>query len=107
MGCKVKSLYGVHALSIPWRHMAVAVALLPGSLAQAQSQPATVSDRGDVINWYYAATFGTGIYSAGDRSVSVLQVPFSHSCRQRAKYMDHQIIFVPVNRRILAACAFP
>src|SRR5262249_16865183 len=31
--------------------------------------------------WYYAATFGTGVYTAGDRSVSVLQLPFSHSLR--------------------------
>jgi hypothetical protein len=62
------------------RHVVAAVASLTvGSIAYAQSQGATVSDRGDVINWYYAATFGTGIYTAGDRSVSVLQVPFSHA----------------------------
>ena len=62
------------------RHVVIAVAsLVLGSVAQAQSQRATVSDRGDLINWYYAATFGTGIYTAGDRSVSVLQLPFSRA----------------------------
>lgn len=50
--------------------------LLPSAFGQAQ--PATVKDRQDLINWYYAATFGTGVYTAGDRSVSVLQLPFSH-----------------------------
>jgi hypothetical protein len=49
--------------------------------AQAQSPPGTVSDRQDLINWYYAATFGTGIYTAGDRTVSVLQLPYSHALR--------------------------
>ncbi|HVY08243.1 MAG TPA: hypothetical protein VHB46_19865 [Burkholderiales bacterium] len=47
--------------------------------SQAQPQTATVKDRQDLINWYYAATFGTGVYTAGDRSVSVLQLPFSHA----------------------------
>lgn len=47
----------------------------------AQSQPATVSDRQDLINWYYSATFGTGVYTAGDRSVSVLQLPYSRELK--------------------------
>ena len=55
--------------------------LLAPAQAQVQSPPGTVSDRQDLINWYYAATFGTGIYTAGDRTVSVLQVPYSHALR--------------------------
>jgi hypothetical protein len=51
------------------------------SSAQAQMQPRTVTDRQDLINWYYAATFGTGIYTAGDRTVSVLQLPFSRALK--------------------------
>lgn len=53
--------------------------LLGSAFGQAQATTAVVKDRQDLINWYYAATFGTGIYTAGDRSVSVLQVPLSHS----------------------------
>jgi hypothetical protein len=59
-----------------------AFSLLPLSgWCQAQAQPATVKDRQDLINWYYAATFGTGIYTAGDRSVSVIQFPFSRALK--------------------------
>jgi hypothetical protein len=42
-------------------------------------QPATIQERQDLINWYYAATFGTGVYTSGDRSVSVIQLPISHA----------------------------
>lgn len=47
----------------------------------AQSQPTTVRDRQDLINWYYSASFGTGVYTAGDRSVSVLQLPYSRELK--------------------------
>lgn len=53
--------------------------------AQAQLQPSTVRNPQELINWYYAATFGTGIYTSGDRSVSVLQVPFSHALKTVAE----------------------
>jgi len=53
--------------------------VLLSSAAQAQVQPAAVQDRQDLINWYYAATFGTGVYTSGDRSVSVIQLPISHA----------------------------
>jgi hypothetical protein len=61
--------------------VAAIASLILLSSAQAQVPPRTVSDRQDLINWYYAATFGTGIYTAGDRSVSVLQLPFSHAMK--------------------------
>jgi hypothetical protein len=37
-----------------------------------------------LINWYYAAVFGTGVYQAGDRTVGVLQLPFVHTLRPYA-----------------------
>jgi hypothetical protein len=56
--------------------------LLPAAAAQAQqSRGILVDDPQDLINWYYAATFGTGVYTAGDRTVTVLQVPFSRTLR--------------------------
>ena len=54
------------------------------SPANAQSQQATVSDSQELINWYYAATFGTGVYTAGDRTVTVLQLPFSRALKSVA-----------------------
>jgi hypothetical protein len=60
--------------------VALVAPLVLSSIALAQTPtPSAVRDPGDLINWYYAATFGTGVYTAGDRSVSVLQVPFSRS----------------------------
>jgi hypothetical protein len=47
--------------------VAAIASLILLSSAQAQLQPNTVPDRQELINWYYAATFGTGIYTAGDR----------------------------------------
>ncbi|HEX4987024.1 MAG TPA: hypothetical protein VFV71_13260 [Burkholderiales bacterium] len=67
------------------RALALAAPLLLLSAVYAQQvQPRTVQDRQDLINWYYAATFGTGIYTAGDRSVSVLQLPFSRALKDPA-----------------------
>jgi hypothetical protein len=43
----------------------------------AQSRQATSTEQ--LINWYYAAVFGTGVYTAGDRTVGVLQLPFGYS----------------------------
>ncbi len=58
-------------------------ALLVGSSAQAQqAQPRFVQDRGELVNWYYAATFGTGVYTSGDRTVAVLQLPLSYTLRE-------------------------
>lgn len=48
--------------------------------AHAQAAGArAVRDPQDLLNWYYAATFGTGFYTDGDRTVTVLQMPFSYS----------------------------
>ncbi|MBC8008412.1 MAG: hypothetical protein H7X76_10240 [Prolixibacteraceae bacterium] len=55
--------------------------VLASAQAQAQSLSSTVRDPQELINWYYAATFGTGVYTSGDRSVSVLQVPFSRALK--------------------------
>jgi len=51
------------------------LAAMPGVYAQSR----TVEDDQDLINWYYAATFGTGIYTAGDRTVGVLKIPVSRT----------------------------
>jgi len=47
----------------------------------AHAQTRAVQDQQDLINWYYSATFGTGVYTAGDRSVAVIQLPISHVLR--------------------------
>lgn len=48
----------------------------------AQAQTRAVQDQQDLINWYYSATFGTGVYTAGDRSVAVIQLPISRELRK-------------------------
>ncbi len=52
--------------------------LLAAADAQAQTR---ASKEEQLINWYYAGTFGTGVYHAGDRTVSVLQIPFAYEQR--------------------------
>ncbi len=63
---------------LSWCAVTLGVAfLIVFSSTPAHAQSAAELDRGDLINWYYAATFGTGVYTAGDRSVSVLQLPYA------------------------------
>ena len=38
-------------------------------------------DQQNLINWYYSATFGTGVYTSGDRTVAVIQLPISRVLR--------------------------
>ncbi len=53
-----------------------------GVPALAQTKQQATSEE-QLINWYYAAVFGTGVYRSGDRTVSVLQIPFSHDFQVR------------------------
>ena len=63
-----------------WRYaVAFALPFVMPIPANAQAQTGTVTERQSLINWYYAATFGTGTYTAGDRSVTVFQLPFSRA----------------------------
>ncbi|MFN0039377.1 MAG: hypothetical protein ACKVP2_07700 [Burkholderiales bacterium] len=58
-------------------------ALLAAAPALAQQvQPRYVQEREELANWYYAATFGTGVYTTGDRTVAVLQLPLSYTLRE-------------------------
>ena len=59
--------------------LAAGAAVAP-ALAQTAQQ---TSSQDQLINWYYAAVFGTGVYRSGDRTVSVLQIPFSHDLQAR------------------------
>ncbi len=57
--------------------------LLAAASAQAQqAQPRFVQEQKELVNWYYAATFGTGVYTTGDRTVAVLQLPLSFTLRE-------------------------
>ena len=71
---------GEKGLTAYLRNLLLAPLLLPG-LALAQSRQATSEEQ--LINWYYAAVFGTGVYRSGDRTVSVVQIPFSHTLQAR------------------------
>ncbi|MCW5623184.1 MAG: hypothetical protein KIT73_00500 [Burkholderiales bacterium] len=45
------------------------------------AQERSPQPRGELIDWTYASTFGTGIYNVGGRTVTVFRVPFSHRLR--------------------------
>ena len=53
-----------------------AMAALP-----AYGQSRAVQQKRELINWYYAATFGTGVYTTGERDVAVIQIPVSRDLR--------------------------
>ena len=53
-----------------------AMAALP-----AYGQARAVQQKRELINWYYAATFGTGVYTTGERDVAVIQIPVSRDLR--------------------------
>jgi len=54
--------------------------LIRATSAQAQTTSETQSEL-ELLNWYYSAVFGTGVYTAGDRTVSVLQIPFAQQLK--------------------------
>ncbi|HWH48920.1 MAG TPA: hypothetical protein VN664_14050 [Burkholderiales bacterium] len=62
----------------------VFLAWLP-AVPEAHAQSRFVQERDDLVNWYYAATFGTGVYTSGDRTVAVLQLPLSYTLREPAE----------------------
>jgi hypothetical protein len=63
--------------------LAILLVVLPAGPAHAQAagQARAVRDPQDLLNWYYAATFGTGFYTSGDRTVTVVQLPFALGLR--------------------------
>jgi len=60
---------------------AAALTLACACTAPAQAAPQTKSAERpeELINWYYSAAFGTGIYQSGDRNVAVLQLPLAYT----------------------------
>jgi hypothetical protein len=66
------------------RAIAAIAALVLLSPVPGQAQPATIGDRQNLINWYYSASFGTGVYTAGDRSLTVVQLPYSRELKSDA-----------------------
>lgn len=52
---------------------------VPGGAAAQTTRQAQNTEA--LINWYYAAVYGTGVYTAGDRTVGVVQLPFAYTIR--------------------------
>jgi hypothetical protein len=65
-----------------WRRILVVAAASIAAISTAHAQTRSVEDDQDLINWYYSAIYGTGIYTAGDRTVGVLKIPLSHTLRE-------------------------
>lgn len=55
------------------------LALCAPTAAVAQAVRAQSTEQ--LIDWYYAAVFGTGVYRSEDRDVAVLQLPFAYQVR--------------------------
>lgn len=81
----------------------IARALLLGAMwltgataAYAQTTRQATSEQ-ELINWYYSAVFGTGVYKSGDRVVSVLQIPFGQQLRPLTEDQWGLRLVVPVS----------
>jgi len=53
------------------------VGVLPSAEAQTRNFAASES-----VDWYYATTFGTGVYKIGDRTVTMVRLPFERDVRE-------------------------
>lgn len=61
-----------------------AAASLATLCAMSPAHAAEVSARsvGVLFNWYYTTSFGTGVYSIGDRTVTAVSLPFYYTLRE-------------------------
>lgn len=77
--------------------LSAALALGPPSLRAQEHQTKPVQERsGDVINYAYAATFGSGVYAVAGRSVQIYKVPFSHRLRRLGEHRWGATLQFPV-----------
>ena len=65
-----------------WQKLLIAASLWLATSSSVYAQTRAVEDDEQLLNWYYASTYGTGIYSAGDRTVAILQAPLSFPVRE-------------------------
>lgn len=63
---------------------AIAIALTTAvTHSAAQSSTSDSNERSErLIDWYFATTFGTGVYQVGDRTVTVVRLPFHWQYRE-------------------------
>lgn len=74
-GARALSQQGLSTIAL--NAFIAALALLICAVANAQqTRDFTQTNSGRVIDWYYASTFGTGVYNIGDRTVFVARLPF-------------------------------
>jgi len=64
------------------RVLAAVTALVASVDTHAQARDFAQINSERVIDWYYASTFGTGVYTIADRTVFVARLPFSYRLRE-------------------------
>jgi len=80
-----------------WQKLLVVTGLSFAVVCGAHAQTRAVEDDEELLNWYYASTYGTGIYSAGDRTVGILQAPLSFPLRESSEEQWGLRITLPVS----------
>ena len=66
-------------------------------LAGAAQDSSLAGSEKQLIDWYYAAFFGTGVYRSGDRTVSVVQLPFSKALQPLAESRARVRLTLPIS----------
>lgn len=58
------------------------VLVLAVGLGSARAAEPTAYTVGTLFNWYYATTFGTGVYTSGETTVTAVNLPFQYTLRE-------------------------
>ena len=88
------------ALACHWRAHAFAAALavaLAGEPAVGAPAPRAAKAPEELINWYYSAVFGTGFYTSGDRTVTVVQLPLAYTLQAPEQATTRITLKLPVS----------
>ncbi len=80
------------------RRLKVAAAVFVlGALATPIASAETDPDEAtDLVDWYYAAAFGTGVYRIGERTVTVFRIPLSYELTSVLKQRGGLRLLLPV-----------
>jgi hypothetical protein len=70
----IRSFLGTAFLALPG-----CLSGLPSAFAQTETRNFAASES---VDWYYATTFGTGVYRIGDRTVTMVRLPFEREWRE-------------------------
>lgn len=83
-----------------WLVRAGRIAALALGVAEGIAHAADPQTVGALFNWYYAASFGTGVYRIGTEQITVLAAPFGYTLREASEEQFGIRIVVPASAAV-------